>query len=196
MARRRGIGSRRGRGNFAKKRFAWTSAVFGVGMDIAGTPPDLMENIVVDPMNDFQPGTDYNRKYNVRRILVHGAMQLVPNTTAAQVQGWTYIEALYVIDREDQDASLVTTDIGDILEGGADRVLYTNVHSGCTIEGTTAQVSSNLIPGERIDIDWKGNVKVGLDQLIVYAAQFTSDVSGAMSSATIQVITRALFEAV
>jgi len=195
MGRRRSFARRRGTGNLVKKRWAWSSAVFGSAIDFSGTPADLTEFILLDPLNDLQPGTDYNRKYNVRRIIVRGNYLITPLTSAAANSPVQMVQAVYVDDREDTDASIVTTDIGDMLEGGADRVLYTNMDAFLVNEVPSAVVSQQLVMGPRIDVDWRGNCKVGLDQLILMGVQVGIDATGAVGNLSAQFIVRVLLEA-
>lgn len=182
----------------AKKRLAWTRGVFGNTVDQTGTPPDLTESVLFDPALDAvggSAGADFNRKWNVRRAIVRGGLLPLPLTTAFQFAGYVMIQALYVIDREDADNTLLTTNIGDILEGGVERLLYTNVLTFCVNESTGTAVNPvALWNPPRIDIDWKGNVKMGMDELLVYGSQVTVDVSGALSTLTEQFVTSVLFE--
>jgi len=146
-------------------------------------------------LNDLQPGTDYNRKYNVRRIIVRGNYLITPLTTAAANSALQMVQAVYVDDREDTDASIVTTDIGDMLEGGADRVLYTNMDAFLVNEVPSAVISQQLVMGPRIDVDWRGNAKVGLDQLILMGVQVGIDATSAVGNLSAQFIVRVLLEA-
>lgn len=194
MARRRFRRRRGGTGNLVKKRWAWSSAVFGSNIDVTGTPADLTEFILLDPLNDLQPGTDYNRKYSVRRIIVNGNFLVTPLVTAAAATPIQMVSAVYVDDREDTDASLVTTDIGDMLEGGADRVLYTNMDAFLVNEVPSAVISQQLVMGPRIAIDWRGNCKVGLDQLILMGCQVGIDASATVNALSAQFVVRVLLE--
>jgi len=195
MARRRSFARRRGTGNLVKKRWAWSSAVFGSAIDFSGTPADLTEFIILDALNDLQPGTDYNRKYSVRRVILKGNFLITPLTSAAANSPVQMVSALYVDDREDTDNTLVTTDIGDMLEGGADRVLHTNMDAFLVNEVPSAVISQQLLTGPRIDIDWRGNCKVGLDQLILFGCQVGIDATGAVGNLSAQFICRVLLEA-
>ena len=197
MARRRRFTGRRiARGNFAKKRFAWTRAIFEFSIDVTGTPPDPSGAVVFDALTDIiGTGTDYNRKWNVRRIICRSQLVWVPvvSTVAAQVVNLN--AALFVQDREDADISLVTTAEGDILEGGADRVLWTDCVAQRIVALPSAQISEQQAQGPRFDFDWRGNAKCGLDQLVTIGFQLDADYSGVLSDARMGMLTSVLFEA-
>jgi len=193
MARRRFRG-RRSVGNLAKKRFAWTRAIFEDSIDVTGTPPSPVGLVVFDALTDILPTTaDYNRKYNVRRIVARMQITPVPVTGTVSGQLVNLFAAMFVIDREDTDIDLVTTAQGDILEGGADRVLWTDLAAWRGLQIPAAQ-ETGFQYGPRFDIDWRGNAKVGLDQLVTIGFQFDAEY-GVMSDCRIAAITSVLFEA-
>jgi len=196
---RRGFRGRRRAGNLAKKRFAWTRAIFETGLDITdvGDQPDANGLVLFDALTDVVGGsTDYNRKYNVRRVIVKGQYILTPSLSAFATVSVKCVESLFVIDNDDTDASLVTTAQGDILEGGADRVLYTNAWGCQAYEQSVVdgQVNSELVFGPRIDVDWRGNAKCGLEQLVTFGMQFMNDLTGVLSGVQLVVVSSVLFE--
>lgn len=195
MARRfqRGFNRSR-RAQFAKKRLAWTRALFGTDIDI-GSSAALGEHILFDALTDIQPDTsDYHRKYTVKRIIVKGGHEFRPLATTFEQAFVRLNTCLYVIDREDTDASIVSTTPGEILEGGADRVLFTDVQTGMVSEVTTANRAESFVVGPRIEIDWRGNAKCGIDQLVVLGFQLALNISGAVSNWTPVFVSSVLFE--
>lgn len=195
MARRR-LRGRRSAANFAKKRFAWSRALFDENIDMTGSPGDLLELVLLDPATDIVPtaNADYNRKWNVRRIIVRGQYTCTPLSSAAAPPSQAVIrEALYIIDREDADGTLNDTALGSIYEGGVERCLYTNL----TAFGVWEIVipSTNLLILPRCDCDWRGNAKVGLDDMVSFGVQSSIDTSATIQAVAIHLITSVLFEA-
>jgi len=181
---------------FAKKRLAWTRAIFDAAVDIDGTPPDPNGLVVFDALTDIiGTGTDYQRKYNVRRCIIRLQYEIAMLSSAIGTQPLTIYSSLFVQDREDTDVTLLTTAQGDIFEGGASRILHTDVHSAQLYEIPTAVLSNTIVYGPRVEIDWKGNAKLGLDDLLTYGFQLVSAVNGVVSSMTVHAITSVLFEA-
>lgn len=197
MARRRFRGTRGAASKFARKRLAWSTGLFGVALDFDATPSDILELALFEPATDVLPATaDFNRKWRVKRIIAKGNVVPIPQVATATIATLTVNTALYVIDRDDTDATIVGTATGEILEGGADRLLYVDCQSKAFIEGPTGDIGPGFVEGPRIDIDWSGTIVMGTDQIILLSFQVpTLSAVNVFSSMTVQCITRVLFEA-
>jgi len=129
--------------------------------------------------------------HGLRRVIIHGGLATQVAITTAASDIIALFGALYVIDREETEASIVTTDRGTILEGGAGRVLWTNCWTWASTEHTTVATEAIQEP-RRIDIDLKVRLNLRFDQQLILGLQFGSDVTETLVSAAFSAITRTL----
>jgi len=177
MKSRRRIRRRFGSKPIQRQRTAWSTGVFETVVDIVGTPPDLLELTLFDPLVDMLPSTiDYTRDWLIKRIILNGAYTGFPLQVAPQLAAGVIHQAMYVIDREDTDAQIVTdTALGSILEGGTARLLFTDVRTALMTEQVAPTGNSPLVLLNdfwRTQIDFKAPVKIrGSDEILVFGMQ-------------------------
>lgn len=178
-----------------RERARWISTNFNeTGVDRSGT---INEFNLVDQLA-LQGGSVVANAstgtVHVRRIIIHGGVTWQPTQTTFEQEGVSAFGAVYVIDREDTDADLVNTGQGDILEGGVQRVLWTNAWAFSAQEIPTAQMSDCILESPiRVDIDLKVRVNLKFDDVLVFGFQFGSNVGGTMSLAQYTATHRVLF---
>lgn len=201
MRARRRFRRRFGSKPLQRQRTAWSTAFFETSLDIT-SPFGLDELVLLDPLADLMPTTvDYTREWRVKRIIFNAVHQIQFLATASQFGAISILQALYVIDREDTDSDLAaSTGLGTILEGGATRVLWTDVRAALTQEmvapaggGTDGHVVHEDF--WRTQVDLKFPVKLqGSDQILVYGSQLlpSSGASNTLSALTINALTRVL----
>lgn len=189
FARRRFF--RKGQPPVKRQKRVWFSNLFSE--DALGTSSTLIEEVIFDSEVSHVPaGFAYSVQAEIRRLVVDGVITWVPQITATAFEMASLVWAVYVIDREDTDNTLISTTRGAILEGGARRVLRTGVIGFTAVELPVAQIGTSFIPAIPMQIDLKVSMKVATDELIVLGMQWTSDVSSAINQAAFTGITRTL----
>lgn len=171
-----------------RERPTWLTSVFSSSA--------VLRTGVINRFNVCDPsvfGIAAAGRVHIRRLLLRGGVGVIPEFTTFANGTVNMHAALYVINREDTDATLLTTSPGDILEGGVERLLWTDVQI-CTIrEQPSASGIESYIPAIfRVDIDLKTRVNLGYDDVVELAFQFGSDVTGVVSDARYSGIHRAL----
>lgn len=188
MARRRVSGG----GRRSRAPVAWVTNVFNeTAMDLAGT---LTELNVLDVDVDLVTAAPLNYSHLIRRVIVNGGLAIVPSSTTGASDMVSFYYALYVIDSDDSDATILVGTLGSLL--GARRVL----HAGClsfTVREETAGATgvSALYWLPKIEIDVKVNAKIRPDEFLVLGCQFGSAASGAISLAAMSAYSRVLVNA-
>lgn len=113
----------------------------------------------------------------VKRIIVRGGLQWIPNNTETPTGSAFAINAvLYVIDKDDPDAGLGAFGSGTIMV--SNRILWCDCYSKTHFtRDYTPNAPSPDEASWRIDIDWKGGVKVRPDEVIVLGMQTVHNIS-------------------
>jgi len=163
----------------ARVRNAWSPAVFDRS-EVVGS--GMTEFVMFDPQSsDPASETDNNLTTRIRRFIGKGGVLFLPEGSATPLYAHVGVHmALYVVDVEDTDASLLTTAAGSLLT--SHRILYREaipffaVQRDYTADAPNA--SSTLML--RIDVDQKFNVKLKPDELLVMGIHIGGSVTGVM----------------
>lgn len=159
----------------ARQRVAWGRGTFN---DTMPTDNSLIEFTIIDPASvSPELAAGQNAPLKVRRIIIHGNTMFYPdnNVTPVIVTSGALHAVMYVIDREDTDSNIASGAAGFIL--ATQRVLWMKSapliwHSSAYANGGHPTVTSET--SMDIDIDWKGQVKLRADELIVLGFQTES----------------------
>lgn len=193
MATRRRTGFRRRRFGkpFVREQLVWSSNNFE---ETATTVDGIINNFVLFDPQQLQGGSGITGapavRYQVRRIIVNGGLGWTPQDTALANDIGALRWAIFVQNREDTDASLITTAQGDILEGGVERVLKTGCEA-CSLTELSGPASMNWRPPlVRFNEDLKVRVNLGFDDIIVLGVSVP--LSSVVSLASMCLSTRCL----
>lgn len=188
---------RRGGGQpLQRQQPLWTTALFNESaIDVTGGAPATELNIFdVQTLAEGNTATGPSERFKVKRIICKGDVAFVSQQAVATFDIVHLLGAIYVIDRDDSDNVINATAQGNILEGGADRLLWTNSWSWTAAEVPTAQYGEAYWPAPaRIDVDLKVNVRIGYDQVLVLGLQYFGAVNTAISVSAYSGIHRCLF---
>lgn len=155
----------------------------------------LNEFAIIDPelLGTAAVTTNVTQVISTRRIIVRGGVAWSNESTTFAQDIITAFMAVYVIDREDTDATIVGTAVGSsILEGGAGRVLWTDCQTLTNVEIPVGTPGTQQYFGMRIDIDLKVRTNLRNDQLLLFGFQFGSDVTATMAAAALSCVSRVL----
>lgn len=146
--------------------FIETAIDFSVG-------PNLSELVLFDgPTVTSAAQLEVNRTFSVRRTLFNGVIQIAESVTAAVQDIFSIFYAIYVIDTDDTDATLLNTAVGGILN--SQRVIHTGCVGMTGVELTGATPTAGFIPSLPLNIDVRTNVKLREDEILALGIQFTS----------------------
>lgn len=199
--RRRFFGRKRFGRPVARQRTFWHTALFAETLNVDATPTEF---VVWDPsLVVSEASMDYNRNWRVQRVIINGAYGIVPTSPGGNAREFfSLYQALFVADREDTDVNISTSSIGDVLEGGVDRVLFSDVHCG-VFQGlnlaTPQEVSDAIVNADlwRTQIDVKRVTTRGHDGLIVFSQQMSDVLVADVSTAIVaSFVTRVLVNVV
>lgn len=155
-----------------KQRTAWVRGVFSEqNVTRAGV---INENEIMGPADWQGDTTSLAKTVTAKRILVKGGVSFTPATTTVAFDAVALFMAIYVLDQDDTDATIVSSAAGTILTGS--RVLWLDCFAFAGIEVPTAQWGSAFTHQYKVDVDLRVPVRVLSDQQILFALQFGSDV--------------------
>lgn len=174
---------------FQKKQMGWDASIhIGTVLDDTGTITELTlctPQVIVG-------NSGQNQRVKLRRVI--GQFAVFPTLeVAATTQGimegcW----AVYTIDVDDTDASLVTTAAGGIL--ASERVLQMGYFGQVVHELPTAQMGTVLYDPCRIDFDVKSQCWIRPDQALIFGLQLFGSIAGITTAITVSGVSRTLFE--
>jgi len=195
MAMRRRFRRRFGGKPVLRERLVWNTNVFEE-VALSGTGA-LIENALYDPMLEAEPNTATSsgggKIVQIRRIIVSGGVVFSPAAVSLEFDVNAIWAAIYVVDREETDADLTTTAVGSLLEGGAERVLWSKCYPFANGEqASTLSHQSVRPPLAEYDIDLKVRVNLTADQQLVMGQQFSNDVTSSMADIRIFALSRVL----
>lgn len=163
-----------------REKYAWSTTVFN---DTALSQTGVVdEQVLWDPNVDEVGYPQMNTVWTIKRILGRG--NVVYNleaaaTTTDLIGVW---QCLYVIDREDTDSTIISSGAGTIFE--TERVLQVETEGLLLFEATVDPATVTVVtPRPRVDIDWKGSLKLRQDQLLIHAIQVGNDASAVLNDA-------------
>lgn len=175
-----------------RERPVWSTTNFNetaMAVDSTLNVQVLWDPLTNEPSNS--PGS--SQHWSIRRIIVNGGMAIVPQQTALTNDIVTVFGALICSDSDDDDATLITTSQGQILEGGSNRLLWTNCWTFVITEVAAAVYSTAYIPAPvQINIDLKTRVNMKFDDSLMLLLQFGSTAASVINAAAFSAITRIL----
>lgn len=153
-------------------RTSWVTNIFNEGAQtIDGT---LTEYALLEYGDYEDPATNLHKPTHIKRIILKGGLAYTPqSTTFAQDIGALFM-ALYVIDQNDADGTILTVATSGIVIGN--RVLHLDCMTRGLVEIPAAQASQVVIPEFRIDLDIRLNVTMLPDEALSLGLQFGSSV--------------------
>lgn len=176
-------------GPFQKRRLSWVTTIFNESAQDRGG--NITErNLLIS--SDWQGNEAALQKTaHVKRILVNGGLACNPEITATAQDLIALFGAIYVIDVDDTDATILSVASGTILQGC--RVLKTDAWAWGSTEaaGVVENTYGHFI---RFQYDIRLNVTLQADQAIVFALQFGSDVTSTIIAAAACFYSRILIE--
>lgn len=132
-------------------------------------------------------------QWQLRRIIVNGDVAVVPETTTLASDIVVMFGALFIDDTFATGSTLITTARGDTLEGGTDRLLWTNCWSWGQVEIPTATRSDTVIRVPvRIEIDIKVRARLSFNKVVMLSLQWGSSVGNVIAAAAFSATTRVL----
>lgn len=179
-----------------REKLVWSTSNFNEAA-ITRTGATTFNNFFVpvniyDVVDNLEGPSD---KFSVRRVLVNGGIAVTAESTTFAQDICCMFAALMVLDNNDSSSSLVLTNRGELLEGGAERVLWTGCYTWNNIEIPAATLGGPRVEPAPVvfNIDWKGRCNMRLDETMTLAVAFGSDVTSTITGAAFSAITRTLF---
>lgn len=167
MAMRRARFRRRG-APFKRQTRNWLTTNFLT--TVVPIDATLLQMVCFDPLSSqvLTSPFQYMKHYEVRRWVFNGVLGITPQNASAS--GFArFVWAAFVIDREDSDATLLSTGAGDIMEGGAGRVLQTGVLGANVMASATN--TPYVVPTMELKFDVKVGMKLKPDQQLAVGIQ-------------------------
>lgn len=183
----------RGRRRFTRRRWgkpvqrqrtAWSPSVFAdfpINMDTT-----LSEFVLFDPaVSDPTVETINNITTRIRRVILKGGIVVLPENSPTPLIIMSSLHvALYVVDADETDASIITTAAGSLIS--AHRVLWRDakpyIASQMSFPNAAGAGGQDQFLMYRVDIDQKINVKLQPEELLVIGFQFSTSVAGVMDN--------------
>lgn len=181
-------------GRLKRQKTAWVTSIFIESAIDVTSSTAMTEFVLVAADQDINPmPSAQNLKMLVRRIICKGGIMMSPLTTAVSFDPNGFMLALYTIDAEDADASIITGGTSSILL--TERILWHDclTFTGVESTGTTAVVPG-FMPGLRIDLDVKLNVSLRNDELLVLGIQPMATLNNTITVATASMASRCLVD--
>lgn len=146
------------------------------------TDATISENVLLDPSAVLVPGPTpkLNEVFMVRRVIVAGGVAFQPLNTAFAFEMVVCAWAVYIIDADDSDASIITTAAGTIM--ASNRILATGCININVKEGTVAQTESIIAPSFPVNVDVRVNAKIRPEELLILAFQFGTTSTSALAA--------------
>lgn len=185
MARRRmgRFGGRR-----ARKPTSWVTAIAnGVAQDVGGT---LFENNLLDG-SDWGTQLGVSKQGHLIRTIGRFGVTWLSDATAGAGERVALFWALYIIDAEDSDSSIVSSTNG-IMD--TCRVLACGCETAVFNEVATADVGTEQRPGLRIEWDARLRARLGPDDVLALGTQLGATIQGTSNSITLSGYSRCLIK--
>lgn len=176
-------GGRRGRAPVA-----WVNAVANhVAVPVDGT---LLELGLLEPADWGGDIVNTNKKGHLIRTIGSWTVLWVPETTTFATGLCRLFWAVYVIDQDDADATIVSAAVGTILQGS--RVLQVGCTGFSSLEIPTANQGTAFIPALTFSWDTALRAKLESDQIVALGVQLGGGVTGTITSMGISGYSRSL----
>jgi len=180
MAFRRRARSRFRGSRFQKARTSWVRGLFN---EQSITRDATNNEFILLSGADWQTDqSGLNKKGYVKRTIVKGAITVVPNQTAGEVDHVAMFAALYVVDLDDTDTTIIGVGSGGILQGS--RVLWQDCFGHAILESASALTDQSVILPTfgRIEIDIGIKVVLEPDQVLTLGIQTNANVTNVLAS--------------
>lgn len=166
-----------------RAKVAWVRTFFSsTALDLSAAATE--ELVCLDVSAVLTQGTGkLNQSFMLRRAIFDGMVSFTPTATVLAVSSFAVAWAMYIADFEDTDTSIISTAIGSLLS--SNRVLACGAIAGCAIEGTAAQVDSNLLLGHHLHIDARVNAKLRPDDLVLLTFQFPGVATASLATSLV-----------
>lgn len=172
--RRRMGGMRRRFGKpFAKQTYTWVAGIHDeTALDASGA---TVTEAVLMAATDVMPDNIGNQRVQVKRVIINGIVQFGPDISGTSQNGIGVFWQVDVLDTDDTDSEINT-----LINNN--RVIATGVAGGVVRQGVPG--AADFWPGIAVQVDWKGNIFMGRDDLLVLRFEFISDATTGLSTAS------------
>jgi len=180
--------------NFGRRRRArgnWVSQVaVNEALTLTGAAADSFV-LVEDEDVDAQTTTLVQRSVTVSRVIIDANIRMVPDVTAESFAFSTWWYALIVLDNDENSGLLNTAARGSLLH--SNRVLHAGISSRMVRRvdaSATAAVEYLVYEDQRIQIDWKGGVRIGPEQYLAFSLHPGGSISTHFTSGALNMVAR------